>query len=226
MNADERDRLAAYDDEKLDRGERAELERLLDTDPEAREFLAQLRRDKEQFIEAFATVTAKPGFTDTVLAKLPRRHTWLPLPRVMEVCAAALLLFVLVSVATPFRQGERQRQLKCQQEVKDLALAAMMYAEDYDQRLPDAKTWLVQLRDRRYPQLPTVCPSDDRGVAPSYAMPIGIGGADVRSLPSDQVLWYDADGMFPAPRHEDQANVGRLDGSVVLTHGDSLVGQR
>ncbi|MBI2299084.1 MAG: hypothetical protein HYU66_09120 [Armatimonadetes bacterium] len=225
MNTEWRDRLASYDDEGLDARERAALERLLDSDAEARAYLAELRRDRQRFTEAYASVTARPGFTEAVMQRLPqKRPAWLPLPRVLELCAAGLMVWVVVSLISPAEQLEHRRQLVCQAGMKDISRALLSYAQDYDNRLPDADQWFVQVNNPTYRPLQATCPSDPRHGSLSYAMPLGIGGADVRRLPVSQVMLFDADGVFPAPRHDRGANVGRLDGSVQLIAGPRLGG--
>lgn len=222
MTDDLKDRLASYDDRQLDPRERAELDRILDESEEAREYLGALRRDREEFRRAFAAIQARPGFADAVMARLPQRRVWVPLPRLLEACAVALFAFVIVTLVSPGRQLERQRQLLCQQQLRDLARLAQSYAQDYDDHLPDATAWATQLT-RQYGPVDLFCPSDPDHSRPSYGMPIGLSGADIRKLDPRQVVLYDAEGLFLAPRHEQRANVGRLDGSVYLAGTESLL---
>ncbi|MCC7495640.1 MAG: hypothetical protein IT204_25035 [Fimbriimonadaceae bacterium] len=228
MNGEWRDRLLGYDDRHLDAGEREELERLLDSEPQAREFLAALRADRDRFREAYGSIQARPGFTAAVMQRLPQRQPrWLPIPRLLEVLAAGLMVFVLATLISPARRAEQQRLLVCQREVRDLSRAFLSYTEDFDGRLPDSQRWVQQVAE--YRQTPTAahCPADPRpDVAVSYAMPVGLSAADVARLrpPQSQVLLFDANGLFPAPRHDRAANFGFLDGSVrTLSEGEAQV---
>ncbi len=210
-------RLLAYDDADLDPGERAELDLILDTQPGAREYLIALRLDRERFCEVFGAVAARPGFTEQVMARLPSpRRAWFPYPRLLELCAAGLMVVVAATLYSPGRLREQQRRAVCEASVKELTRAIMAYAQDYDDTLPADGAWLARLAAASAGRLNTHCPSDEATSGPSYGMPIGLAGVTVPKLrgPSSQVLLYDANGPFLAPRHERGANVGFLDGSV------------
>lgn len=223
MNKHWRDRLLDYDERRLDPTERAALEELLDANPEAREFLAALRRDREVFRAAFAGIEATPELVDRVMRRLPqRRRGWFPMPRLLEVCAAGLMVFVLGTLVSPARQIERQRQALCQREVKDLSRVVMSYAADYDGSFPTAD-WVAQVSAHRGAPLVAHCPSDERADAVSYGLPLGLGQSNLERLDrASQVLMFDANGPFLAPRHERGANVGFLDGSVRLLREDQV----
>ena len=219
MEAGWQQRLLAFDDPDLDPGERAELEALLDTQPGAREYLCALRLDRERFIEAFSAVQAHDGFTEQVMGRLPaRRRAWLPfgLPRLMEVCAAGLAVMVAASLFSPARFREQERRAICESSMKDLTRAIMAYAQDYDEMLPAGTQFLDKLAEVSNGRLSVHCPSDTDPARASYAMPMVLAGAALPKLRSQnsQVLLFDADGPFLAPRHERGANVGFLDGSV------------
>lgn len=246
MTAEWRERLAAYDDEHLDPAERAALDRLLDADPEAREHLAALRRDMARFKEAFAAVEARDDFTQGVLDRLglalntepvpPKADGgWrlpgplpIPLPRLLEAVAAVMMVAIGISLFTPRLDRERQRQLACQTNVRDLHRAMLNYTQDYDGRLPSADRWVVQVND--YVEQPSAlwCPSDsDAAGQTSYGMPLGLSNADIRTLPEAEspVTLFDAVGLLPAPRHDRgrAAVAATWDGDVHLIRG--LVGR-
>lgn len=221
MSNDWRDRLLAYDEPDLDPTERAALDKLLDELPAAREFLNQLRRDRELFRSAFGSVTARDGFVDAVMARVPQPRAnrfgfRFPFPRALELCAAAMLVLVTVSVFSPARDLERRRALVCQQQVKDLTQVVMSYAADYDDRLPAGQDWGGQLVAYGGAAAALRCPSDDSPLGPSYAMPLALAGAPVTQFqaPDAQPVLFDARGPFLVPRHDRAANVGYLDGSV------------
>jgi len=221
VSNDWRDRLLAYDESDLDPTERAALDKLLDESPEARALLNQLRRDRELFRSAFGSVTARDGFVDGVMDRLPiakqgRFALRFPFPRALEFCAAGMMLLVAVSIFSPARDLERRRALVCQQQVKDLTQVVMSYAADYDGRLPVGDDWGGQLVAYGEPTQSLRCPSDDEPRGLSYAMPLALAGVPVTQFrtPDAQPLLFDARGPFLVPRHDRAANVGYLDGSV------------
>lgn len=220
MNGDWRARLAAFDDRELDRRERALLERLLDSSPEARAYLAALRSDRQRFGEAFGTVEAAPGFVSAVMDKLPQRRATRPLPRLLEVCAAAMMLLVAGSVIRPLARLDQANLNVCQRNAKELTQALLSYTDDYDGRLPDATRWPAQVA--AYTERPTYrCPEDRvLDLSPSYGMPMGLSLAELRkAAPTGrEMLLFDAEGPFVAPRHERRsaAVAGYANGSVDL----------
>lgn len=221
MNTTWRDRLLAYDEPDLDPTERTALDALLDEEPEARAFLNQIRRDRALFQESFGSVKARDGFVDGVLDRLPGRRRArfglpFPMPRVMELAAAAMMLLVGGSLFSPRSTSERQRAEVCQQQVKDLTQVVMNYAADYDGHLPAPDRLGAQVVAYGQPAGSLLCPSDERPNGPSYAMPLAIAGAPVNQFatPASQPLLFDARGPFLVPRHDRAANVSFLDGSV------------
>jgi len=225
VNTDWRERLAQYDDEQLDARERAALDLLLANDLEARAYLAALRADRRRLQDAFAVAVSRrpPGaardFTAGVMARVtPRRRAWFPAPRLLEVCAAALMVCTLWGVQR-HQRGERD-DVACANRLKDLTRVVLTYAQDYDERLPDARRWLAQVEQHTGRPYNATCPSDHRDAGGSrlvsYGLPYDLSGSPLSRVPSPsaQVAAFDADGVFLDLRHGRAANVSYLDGRV------------
>ncbi len=224
MNTDWKLRLAAYDDRQLDPRERAQLDQLLDESAEARDYLAALRHDRQRLREAFATVTARPGFAAGVMARLPRTRALRPMPRVMEVCAAVLMGLVVYSVIGPSPGAARAKQNTCQQNARLLTQAMLSYSTDYDGRLPSATRWPAQVASYTNAPGAFICPEDQQSGPVSYGMPVGLSFAELGESPHTgrDILIYDAAGLLLDPRHDRRraAVAAYTDGSVELIRVD------
>lgn len=231
MNKAWRDRLATYDDEHLDERERAALDLLLDSDAEARAYLASLREDRQRFCEALATVTARPGFTAAVMVRVNSTQTvwWrqaaaMLRPRALEVCAAGL--FVMVGLALVPRDRAAGGHQVCLDNLRALGHGLLAYSEDWDHRLPDSGSWATAVASYSGGGSGLTCPLDKRPASPatpmlrgqivSYGMPGSLSGASIDRLPepSREMALRDADGPFLAPRHDNSANAAFVDGHV------------
>ncbi|MBI5833356.1 MAG: hypothetical protein HZB16_13745 [Armatimonadetes bacterium] len=226
MNKAWRDRLAAYDDEHLDERERAALDLLLDSDAEARQYLASLREDRQRYCEALATVTARPGFTSAVMVRVNHTQTvwWRQVvtmvrPRALEVCAAGLMVMVGLALVPSDRTNAAHQT--CLNNLRTLGRGLLAYSEDWDHRLPDSSSWVQAVSSYGRSGNALTCPLDtragDRGSRlVSYGMPGSLSGASVSSLPdpSAQVTLRDAEGLFVKPRHGNSANAAFGDGHV------------
>jgi prepilin-type processing-associated H-X9-DG protein len=225
VNSDWRDRLAEYDDEQLDERERAALDLLVNNDLEARAYLAALRADRQRLREAFSTVRARPGFTDAVMARVaPPRRVFLWRPRVLEVCAAVLMVITLGSAMRERRALDSR--VACENNLRDLTRSVLTYAQDYDDHLPDADRWVAQVEAHSERALPAQCPADTRPAdsgsrTVSYGMTAGLSGARIADVPDPgaQLTAFDAVGPWLTARHgtlsrRAVANAGFLDGHV------------
>ncbi len=122
------------------------------------------------------------------------------------------------------------RRITCITNVKEVCLAAAMYAEDYDARLPNATRWidltLPYLKDEAAYRCPEVKrhPTDDYGYAFNWSLSL----KPLQSLkaPGRTPLIYDTDllyrnacapgliGLSRPPRHPNGNTIGFLDGHV------------
>jgi len=133
---------------------------------------------------------------------------------------AAALLFSMLAGALLFpvwAKPHPQLNPRCFANIKQIVLAALMYAEDNDGRLPDAARWPRQLlpyvRDRAL----YGCEKDHSGAAVSYAMDSRYSGRRIGEYPraAERVLFVDADGAGrPVARHNGGCHCAYLDGHV------------
>jgi len=181
---------------------------------------------------------------------------WLPLTILFTVCAsvvALVLAFTVLSRRYPGRlyagaaillaigtmlltvgnlldrnaRSRPHRFTSCVINLKQLALAHQMYAEDWNGRLPRAGDWVGALAP--YVEHNThlfVCPADERhqrqtsgGFETSYTMNELCGGRDIAAFdaPGETVLMFDGTALCgghddAAFRHTDVLNVSFVDG--------------
>lgn len=148
----------------------------------------------------------------------------------------ALVFALPAAVLLPVfaRAREKARMASCQSNLKQVALAAAMYATDYDGCLPIINTagsegW----PERLYPYLKNteiyLCPADGRakkhlsasGWEMSYGFNPDAAGVDTETLrdPATLAIFYDATALVAPPdeaepRHEGGANTAYADGHV------------
>ncbi len=112
------------------------------------------------------------------------------------------------------RAREKARQVSCESNLKQIGLAALMYAQDHDQRLPFTPTARTLLNPYIKNDLIWQCPSNQGG---GYAMNPTLSGANLATVaqPSETVLFYEVDAsgqpIFP---HNEGADVCFVDGHV------------
>ncbi len=126
--------------------------------------------------------------------------------------------------------GARARQAACAANLKQLVLAALMYAQDYDEKFPIADRWC----DATFPYCNNeslyACPADDGDY--SYAMNYKLSRFDLSDVwsPSDTVVFFESEpsrknawdegGAMPGEslaepaRHEGLNNYAWVDGHV------------
>ncbi len=138
---------------------------------------------------------------------------------------AAALAFALLAGALLFpvlAKPRPQLTVRCVANLKQIALAAHMYAEDNDGRLPDAARWPRQLlpyvRNRELYR----CEKDRSGAAVSYAMDSAYSKrrTDEYTRAAERVLFVDADDAGrPVARHNGGCHCAYLDGHVKWFRG-------
>ncbi|MGC9320403.1 MAG: H-X9-DG-CTERM domain-containing protein [Armatimonadota bacterium] len=150
---------------------------------------------------------------------------------IVGVVAAVLALTVVPLLAFGFapvflRSHEKARQSACLSNVKQMGLAQLMYAADYNDTFCDATNWPLQTWPYTKDQSIFVCPSDPRpSPAPgcgwdlSYTMNDAMTGAHSKSLsnPARKALLFDGARPFGQAgaadfRHNAGLNVGYADG--------------
>ena len=145
---------------------------------------------------------------------------------VLLLIATALLLPVVFSGPSK----EVSASIRCLSQAKQVGTALMMYAQDYDERLPPAEKWMTvtlpYMKDAKIYLCPTVHQADDKAVA-SGAMDTRLSGKSLAKLsnPDSVLLAYEStrtdwDATDPAqtfaPRHNGHGNVIFADGHAKL----------
>ncbi len=126
--------------------------------------------------------------------------------------------------------SERARASACQSNLKQMALATLMYAQDYDEVTVPVAKW----PEATYPYIKNdqiyLCPSDTsphtsqmNGMAISYTMTDGIGERSMGTFPSpaEQVMLFDGSALHGGQnsgvfRHERALGVAYIDGHAKL----------
>jgi hypothetical protein len=116
---------------------------------------------------------------------------------VMGSCAALALLMVPILGAIMFpvfsRAREAARSTSCLSHGKQLATALMMYAQDYDERFPPAKTWESGLTPYTKDSTLTVCPSFAPGKhAYAYNTWMSLRTEDKIDSPAEAPLFFES----------------------------------
>lgn len=213
-------RVSAYADGECSPEEREQIEAHLEECAQCREWLEQIEADREQMVQAVSGRHA--DIKDSVMERVTamsapeeQKQTttrW----RLVEVLVAVGILAVLAAVLFPVfaRSRDKARVTSCLSNVKQISLAMMMYAKDYDGYLPNASTWTEDLMPYCKNEAIFQCPTEPLEPS-SYAMVRRWSEANLEDIPDrDQtVLIYEAnrDGT-PAFRHHGGLNVGFADG--------------
>jgi prepilin-type processing-associated H-X9-DG protein len=155
--------------------------------------------------------------------KLPKRMTAeVGIVIVMVGAAIVLLSAVLYPVFTP-RDRRYAPQLACMSNQRQIMLAMLTYAGDYDGRLPPASHWntflVTYLKGPRAKRDQVFrCPSarHDGGAGYDYAFSPLLTGKDIFELPEATltVAMFDAESGHLALRHREGANIAYADGHV------------
>lgn len=146
------------------------------------------------------------------------------------VVGGSILAAILFPVFAQAR--EKARRSACLSNLSRIGLASLMYAQDYDDKLPPSTQWMDRLkrytRTENLYHCPSVAPGGDRS-DPSrpygYAMDSRVSGKSTMKMktPANVVLVYDSTntarnatdaGASRAARHVGGASVGYVDGHV------------
>jgi len=150
----------------------------------------------------------------------------------MAVAGVALMVMpVMAAILFPVfaRAREKARQASCMSNLKQIGLAQLMYATDYDDVLAPADDWPGRLMPYMRNEDILVCPADSRadphsyGEWPlSYTMNGWVGGHALGAIssPPETALVYDGTRVYATEepaiefRHNAGANVAFVDGHV------------
>ena len=141
---------------------------------------------------------------------------------------AAMLLPALANAK------ERAQTIHCVNNVKQLGLAAIMYASDHNDTFPPAATWCDVIQTNIGSSKVFQCPSGAEGGRSHYAFNAKLAGWETKKIrnPAATVLFFEADGgwnlsggrelMLKAPRHRRVFVVGFVDGHVEMVSESRL----
>lgn len=134
----------------------------------------------------------------------------------------------LVSSRATARGRENARAAQCMSNLKQLCLAAIMYAQDHG-RLPPAEGWVEALMPYVKNRAVLRCPADATGHPCSYAFHRDLSEKPLAEIPNpgQAVLFYEStqaapaptgtgDDLPPAPRHPNGYAFGFADGHVTF----------
>lgn len=124
-----------------------------------------------------------------------------------------------IGVPLALRAGEdRKEEMACLTNMKRLALAALMYVQDYDEQLPDARNWQWQVSPYLRDEGVLKCPTGG-----SYAMNPRLSWVRLGDIqnPAYTVLFYevDAQGKRLENVHRGAANYAFTDGHCKSSTG-------
>lgn len=141
----------------------------------------------------------------------------------------SLLLVLLTPVIDDSCQnayyGSTARRASCQFNLRQIAMATQMYAQDCDDRFPPLRAWNEELFPYLKNEQVLRCPAETQDM-PSYAMNHRLAGVHTPDVdhPDHVAATFDAvparnlvggPGLLPRPpRHNDSHNVAFLDGRV------------
>jgi len=137
--------------------------------------------------------------------------------------ALNLVSFVMIPIMAGIlfpvfaKAREKARQASCQSNEKQLALAALQYAQDYDEQYPrGGAPWTDLLDPYVYDTTVFECLADDNG-PPSYHMAPALRGFPLAKLqmPANTVMLFESDDEKGIVwRHNEGANFGYADGHI------------
>ncbi|MCD6362117.1 MAG: DUF1559 domain-containing protein [Armatimonadetes bacterium] len=150
---------------------------------------------------------------------------------IVAVGLATMMVMAAIMFPAFVRAREKARQASCISNLKQLDLAMLMYAQDYDEVLPLAHSWcdatLAYTRDRSV----YVCPNEPRAQG-TYALNDGVAGWNLSAIvsPAETVGIFESRpgwNLCGGPqliecRHNEGANVGFVNGYVKWVNGGSV----
>ena len=138
------------------------------------------------------------------------------------ICVSGVMLFfsipVLAGLTLPAlaKAQSRAQTIQCMNNVKQLCLATIMYANANKDTLPPAAKWCDLIQPNLGSPAPFRCVADKSGQRSSYALNANLAGADLGKINPQTVLFFECQGGW---------NVSGGAGTMVSHHGNTyLVG--
>ncbi|MCE5239013.1 DUF4349 domain-containing protein [bacterium] len=218
-----REAISAWLDGQCSPQEEKEVQAHLDACPACRAWAEQVEADRRSFISSL--MGRQADISQDVMRRVsemsvepkevavPRRR---PSFGLVELLVVLGICGVLAAVLFPVfsKAREKARQPSCLSNVRQLALATLQYAHDYDDVLPPAENW-AELIQRYHGNTQILhCPSAIGSTGDSYALVSRWGGMPLKSItdPGNTIIIYEAENGQPAYRHNEGMNVGYADG--------------
>ena len=242
-----RERVSAYADDESSAEERGIVRAHLKQCADCRAWLKQVQADKALFVQALDSSARGTDLSQRIMeevsqmSELQKPEVVMPGTPVVQaaggravalrisfieigVVLVILAMFAAIMFPVFARSREKARFASCMSNLKQIALGMLQYAQDNNDRLPDAAHWQDQLDPYLKNRQLYVCPSDERGwgTGNTYAMNPRLSStkASDYSNPASVVAFYDADDSGrPVARHNGGTNCAFLDGHVKWLKG-------
>ncbi|MFQ6134130.1 MAG: DUF4349 domain-containing protein, partial [Armatimonadota bacterium] len=234
------ERVSAHADEELDEAEKGEARAHLDECDACRQWLEQVRADREVLVGNLARQKRRWGFARGVMQEVAKRrvygHPANAAPRrwrftAIELAVSCLVICVCAAVLFPVFSKVREkarharcgvssrtiaqaRQAACPSNLKQICLAMLMYEDDFD-AFPPHENWTEAIFPYTRNNEILICPEDKQADL-GYGYNPALAGRDLKTIddPTNTVLVYDARDGKLEQRHDDGAYYGFVDGEV------------
>jgi prepilin-type processing-associated H-X9-DG protein len=160
---------------------------------------------------------------------------------VAGICVSGFMLISVVPAAGMLlpalaKAKARAQTVSCTSNLKQLALAARMYANDSGDRFPYATNWCEALQGYSLAQKVFYCPANRESQLCGYGYNAAVSGLTEDKINPNTVLFFEIPGGWNVSggpeqaiqrgRHQKTVNVAFTDGSVRGIHEDQLDGLR
>ena len=223
--------ISAWLDGEATPEEAKEVQEHLESCAACRQWLEQVETDRQSFVSSL--MGRQADISQDVMRRVsemsvepngvsqgPRKSF-----RLAELRVAAAMVAVVAAILFPVfaRSREKARSVSCLSNIKQLALATLQYARDYDGMLPPAHDWAISIEPYVKNSQIFVCIRRDKPSLalplavqdlPHYAMAGNLSGANINELPdpAGTVMIYEVQQGQPAYLHNGGMNVGYADG--------------
>jgi hypothetical protein len=142
----------------------------------------------------------------------------------LETIPPSLLAALLVR-GSAAEAPRPDNQTQCLSNVKQLGLANLMYANDYDDFMPPSDYWKSDITPYVKKEAIFHCPEDKRPKAVSYRMSDFLSKLETIRVadPAGTVLIYEGEGGFLMARHENKGSVAYMDAHAKLVDKETFM---